>query len=105
MAHAALLDSARCAARRRHSWYSAGHRHASRGRAGATEAADAAIVSPLADGDVPPAGSLLAALRMQWRRKQRVSPAHQPVGEEADPLLRGRVELVKGYGASNVPGE
>jgi hypothetical protein len=47
----------------------------------------------------------LAALRMQWRRKQRVSPAHQPVGDEADPLLRGRVELVKGRGASNVLGE
>ena len=29
-----------------------------------------------------------------WPRKQRVGLAHEPIGNEADPLLRGRVEVV-----------
>ena len=32
-------------------------------------------------------------------RKQRVALAHDPIGNEADPLLRGRVELAQGFGA------
>jgi hypothetical protein len=32
-------------------------------------------------------------------RKQCVGLAHQPVGNEADPLLRGHIEMAQGFGA------
>src|SRR5262245_6802813 len=38
-------------------------------------------------------------------RKQSAGLAHQPVGNEADPLLRGRVEVEQGAGARRVCGE
>jgi hypothetical protein len=38
-------------------------------------------------------------------RKQRVGPPRQPVGDEADPLLRDRVEIPKGRGSNSVRGE
>src|SRR5262249_55418664 len=38
-------------------------------------------------------------------RKQRVSLAHKPIGNEADPLLRSHVEAVQGRGARNESSE
>src|SRR6516165_3989429 len=42
---------------------------------------------------------------VRWPRKQSISLAHQAISDEADPLLRGPVELAQSRGAGSEPGE
>ena len=43
----------------------------------------------------PAIGHLMLQLIDLWSRKQSVGLAHQPIGDEAGPLLRGPVELAQ----------
>jgi hypothetical protein len=62
-------------------------------------------VNPLATTYGRPVSGSTSCIIALWPRKQCVGPAHQPVGDEANPLLRGKVEIVKGHGPSSVRGE